>query len=119
MDKVPHRILIRFYTVLVLEQAFSLRDAACEKEFGSRYATAHRAAGLRVIVSMSGNELEDILSELGSIGLVAGQDFAVGEMVHGEEISCPGICFEADQAGPMPNWFARALTYSPPTGSSI
>ena len=108
MDRSTERVPVRFYSVLVLENALALRGAACEAAFNERYPTADRAAGLRVVVSMSGGELEEILAELEAMGLRAGQDFAVGEMVHGEEIACPGICFAAELGYQMPRWFAWA-----------
>ena len=81
MNSSTERVLVRFYSVLVLEQAFALRGADCEAAFNERYPTAGRAGGLRVVVSMSGGELEDILAELEARGLRAGQDFAVGGVI--------------------------------------
>ena len=81
MNRSTERVLIRFFSVLVLEQAFALRGAPCEAAFNEHYPTAGRAGGLRAVVSMSGGELEDILAELEARGLRAGQDFAVGGVI--------------------------------------
>ena len=71
MDRSTERVPVRFYSVLVLENALALRGAACEAAFSERYPTAGRAGGLRVVVSMSGGELEEILTELELMGLRA------------------------------------------------
>lgn len=99
-------IAVRFFTIVIHAASIASKYRGGNYEFRRTYPSSLQNSFLRAISVMSSGELEEVLERLRRSGLTPGQDLAVGEMMHGEWIACPGIRFEPRIESPFPKWFA-------------
>lgn len=106
-------IRLRFFTAIIkavsIEQSYKGGLAAFDAEFGSDYLDPD----LRSISAMSEDDLERMVDRLEDVGIMLKRDIAIGDMMHGEIIACPGIEFSDVGDGIMPSWGARAIPHTP------
>ena len=106
-------IRLRFFTAIIkvpsIEQSYKGGLAAFDAEFGSDDLDPD----LRSISAMSEDDLERKVERLENVGIMLRRDIAIGDMMHGEIIACPGIEFSDVGDSIMPTWSTRAIPQTP------
>lgn len=85
-------IPIAFFSAIVKVAAIRLWFPGGLEAFKQRFHTTG-SHELRLISWMSAQDLEAEVAILIEHGLVLGQDIAIGDMIQGELVACPGIAF--------------------------
>ncbi len=84
---------ISFLTMVFLVKALSLKFPGGLSGFDKKYQGARMTDDLRGLAVMSGDELDQFMEQLKSMGITAGVDYAVGELMLGEVVPCQGVRF--------------------------
>lgn len=100
-------IYVRFVTAVVKADAIARHYPGGLSAFDSEVGgdTAHPA--LRSIAAMSLDDMEAVVGQLEAAGLTLRENIAIGDMMHGELVACPGIVFSNETDGFTPRWSAR------------
>src|SRR5688572_9437447 len=86
-------IPIHFFTVIILAVSLHRKYPDGITGFDRQYPDTWRTTKLRALPFMAWGYVEDYLAELNRHGIEPGRDVAVGDMMHGEMVACPGIRF--------------------------
>lgn len=109
MPHDPDALPIGYYSVVIRKPAIASRFPGgldgLRRQFGDGW---QQNAALVVLIRMSMADIEQIVAELEAAEIRAGEDFAVGDMMLGQLLPCPGILFEAVGDGFMPSWTVKA-----------
>lgn len=101
----PQEISITFLTIVFLVKSLASKFPGGLLAFDKHHEDARRTVYLRGLAFMSSNELDGFRDELGTLGIEAGVDYAIGEMMLGECVPCLGVRFVGRGEFPK-NWVA-------------
>jgi hypothetical protein len=104
---------IQFLTLVVDKTAIRSRYPGGLPQLAVDFGPFRQDDELVGFCAMSGGDVENILERLCERGLQLGRDMALGDMMHGELESCPGVRFiRSEGPDPFPCWSAEAVDRS-------
>lgn len=92
------------FSIVVKADAVDRSFPGGRDRFIALYRPQFRNGALFGLVAMSVDSVEHALGQLNDNGLLPGQDVAVGDMMHGPILSCPGVVFIRGGDEFMPRW---------------
>jgi len=101
-------IPIRFFTAVIKVDAIARRYPGGLSAFDAASPADAAHPTLRSIAAMSLDDMGGVVEQLEASGLALWEDIAIGDMMHGELVACPGVVFSNEGDEFMPQWVARA-----------
>jgi len=105
----PLALHASFYSVVVKASAVTRSFPGGIEGFDAQLRITRRTTSLLLLVYMSVGDVEHVLDKLQRAGLEPGEDLAVGDMMLGPLLPCPGIVFEDVGDGPISKWTVTAI----------
>ena len=110
LDTLPvHYVTITMFKLLVKTDSIKFRYTGGWEKFASDYGYDEAPiSGLVPLTSMSKHDLDSLISEVASNGLIPGEDFAVADQSVGTLKQCGGIEIRKLECGdgPFGEWVA-------------
>jgi hypothetical protein len=100
-------IPVAFFAGIVKVRDIALRYPGGIAAFDRDFPDARRNATLRAVSRMSCGDLEAIVEQWEADGLRLGESIAIGDMMHGEIVACPGVRFRNTGEEFLPRWYVE------------
>jgi hypothetical protein len=100
---IPVAFFAGIVTVEHIARSYRGGTAAFDRDFPD----ARRNATLRAVSRMSCGDLESIVEQWEANGLRLGESIAIGDMMHGEIVACPGVRFRNAGEEFRPQWYVE------------
>lgn len=102
----PWALPVVLHSIVVKRDAVTRRYPGGVEEFERDHAPYSKNGALFLLVQMSRQDTEYVLSKLNASGIVPGRDVAVGGMTEGAILECPGVRFWTTDSDAFPSrWF--------------
>lgn len=106
IEVTPGPLPIHFCTIVVKASAIDRSFPGGQKSFIGSHSPGSCNGTLFCIPSMGSEGVDWHLERLAGIGIVAGLDLAVADMLHGPLLECPGIVFTSSCELLLTSWMA-------------